>query len=804
MSRLLSNLRISLRSLAKQPTLAGISILAFGLGIGLTTTMYSIVHGALKDLPFEKADRLMHLERNNLAQDINSMEVTLHDYLDWQKAQTTFTGLAAYYQGTMNLSGDGDPPERYSGAFITANGFGLLGVTPALGRLFVTGEDQPGAEPVVILSWKLWQKRYAGDPAIIGRALRVNGATRTVVGVMPDGFLFPIREQIWLPLGLDPVALKRGAGETLEVYGRLKDGVGIDQARAEMAAIAQQLASAYPETNKGVGSVIKPFTEEFVGEEPTLLLYVMLGAVFGVLLIACANVANLLLARAIQRSREVAVRSALGADRRHAIAQWVTEAAILAGAGALLGLGIAAVGVSAFSRAIAPTEPPFWIDIRINLPVLLFVAAITAAASLLAGLVPALKASGSKVTEVLKDEGRGTTGLRIGRLTRGLVVAEIALSAALLVLTGLMIKSVVQLKKADFGVEGDKVYTARIALFPAKYPDVASRRAFLEQVEQGLASLPGVQASGLGSGIPVYGGDGSNFRLEGADYPSESDLPWARKASITTGYFDAFGVRTTAGRAFTSEDRTASLPVAIVNQPFVARHFKEGSPLGKRIGVEGPGGEIVWRTIVGVVPNLYMDGPDNDDPEAFYLPLAQDDAAFVSLVVAGAGDPHQFAKPIQTMVSGLDADLPTYFNRTFAEVVRQQTWFYSVFGTLFMVFGGAALLLAAIGLYGVMAFSVGQRTQEVGIRMAMGAESGSVLQLIFRQGARQILLGLAIGLAFAPLLSRALRMVLFNVSPFDPTIFLAIVAVLSLTGAAACLVPAQRAARVSPMVALRG
>ncbi len=803
MSHFAKDLRFAVRSLAKQPGLSILSILAFALGIGLTTTMFSIVDGALRDLPFERADRLMHLERNNLSQNVESMEVPIHDLLDWRAAQTSFEGLAGFYEGTINLSGDGERPERYEGGFMTANSFDLLGVTPALGRGFAAGEDQPGAQPVVVLGWNLWQVRFGGKADILGQEIRVNGRPRTVIGVMPEGFMFPLNQEIWTTLPHDPALLKRGEGEWLEVYGRLKDGVSLDQASADLARIATQIAEQNPETHKGVGSVIKPYTDEYIGKEPATLLYLMLGAVFGVLVIACANVANLLLSRAVMKSREVAVRSALGASRRRVIVQMVTEALLLASVGAVVGLGLAALGIGLFNRAIAPTSPPFWIDIGIDWTVLVFVAGITLLASVLAGLAPALQATGEKVNEILKDETRGTSSLRLGRLSRGLVVSEIAVSCVLLVLTGLMVKSVTQLKRTSFGVDKEHVFTARVALFEQDYPDLAARQRFFDEVGERLAALPGVTAAALADSLPVGGSSRERFQLDGKAYATEGDQPQARQAAVSAGFFDAVGARLVAGRAFNAGDRAETLPVAIVNQSFVRRFFPEEGPLGKRVGFEVED-ETRWATVVGIAPDLYMAGNDNEDPEGFYLPLAQSDRSFISLVARTDGDPMALANPVRNLVTAIDPNQPLYFVRSLAESIRLETWFYGVFGTLFMVFGAVALFLAAVGLYGVMAFSVSRRTQEVGIRMALGAQAPQVLKLIFRQGAWQLAIGLGIGLAIAPLLSRFLRMALFQVSPWDPSIFALIALVLAGTGIAACMVPAQRAARVSPMVALRG
>ncbi len=809
MSHFVRDVRLAARSLARQPAMALLAILAFSLGIGLVTTMFSITDGALRDLPFERADRLMHLERNNLAQDVDSMEVTYHDLLDWREAQGSFESLAGFYQGTINLSGDGEEPTRYNGAFMTDNAFAALRAKPALGRTFAPGDDGPGSDGVVVLGWKLWQARFGGRPDIVGRTIRVNGTPREVIGVMPEGFLFPIREEIWTTLPHDPARLRRGAGMTLEVFGRLRDGVTADQAAADLSRIAARIAQQHPDTNEGVGAVVKPYTDEYIGSEPKTMLFLMLGATCGVLLIACANVANLLLARAAVKGKEVAVRSALGAGRWRVMQQMMAEALALAGVGAALGVAMSWLGVAAFNRAIAPTDPPFWIDIRLDGAALAVVAVATLVAGLAAGLAPALQATGSRINETLKDDSRGASSLRLGRLSRTLVVAQVAVSCVLLVLTGLMVKSVTRLEVADFGIEKEKVFSARVALFEQDYPDRAARQRFLDDVGQRLAALPGVEATAIADSMPVTGSGSERFELEGKEYRNENDRPEAQLAAVSPSYFSTVGSHLVAGRDFTTGDRDGSPPVAIVNQSFAQRYFGAASPLGKRLGIDGPAEEgadppTLWATVVGVVPDLYMDGTDNEDPEGMYVPLAQHDRSFVSLLARTRGEPLALARPVRAMIKGVDPNQPLYFVRSLGEAIHQQTWFYRVFGTLFMVFGAVALLLAAVGLYGVMSFSVGRRRQEVGIRMALGAEASQVVRLIFRQGARQVLIGLGIGVAIAPLLSHFLRMALFGVSPWDPATFALIVAVLAATGAVACLVPARRAASVSPVVALRG
>ncbi|HEX2251637.1 MAG TPA: ABC transporter permease [Thermoanaerobaculia bacterium] len=805
MDHLLRDLRVAARSLTRHPALAILAVVALSLGIGLTGAMFSIVHGATRELPFERADRLIHLERNNLAEDIESMEVPIHDLLDWREAQTSFEGLAGFYSGTANLASEGQRPERYQGAFISPSAFPMLRVEPRLGRTFLPEEEGPASPAVVILGHGVWQERFGGDPDILGRSVHVNSELHTVIGVMPEGFEFPMSEDLWLPLRLDPAEHPRGSEEqfTLEVFGRLRDGVSREQAALEMATLAERLAEEYPDTNEGVGAVLKPYTEEYIDDEPRRLLMIMLGAVFGVLLIACANVANLLLARASLRTREMAVRTALGARRRRVAAQFLTEALVLSLAGAALGVALAWGGVTAFNSAIAATDPPFWIDIRIALPELAFVVGLALLSSLLAGLAPALQASRVDVNEVLKDESRGSSGLRVGRFSKGLVVAEVALSCGLLVAAGLMIQSVVNLRSLDYGFASDDVFVARVALFENDYPDEASRQRFYEALEERVVGLPGVTAASLTTSAPGLGSWGNRVAIDGRVYARAQDLPFTRYAVVSAGFFETFGAEPVQGRLFDGRDREGAPAVAIANESFVREHLEGIEPLGHRVRLgDGTDEAQPWRTLVGVVPDLAMGGLSDDDQHGLYVPLAQSDASFMTLALRTTGDPLALADPVRREVQRIDPNLPLYFVDSLSGLIVQNNWFYSVFGSIFMVFGMAALFLATVGLYGVMSFAVSRRTHEVGIRMALGSRPGAVVRLMFRQGALQLAAGLLIGLGLALALSRALEMILFRVEPWDPAVFFLVAAALATTGALACLLPARRAATVDPSVAL--
>lgn len=798
----MNDLKVGLRVLRKSPGPSLFAVIALTLGIGLTVMMFSIIYGAmLRGLPFEEPNQLVHLERAQPSRGIESMEVTIHDFTDWRAQQRqSFVDLGAWYTGTVNVA-DRGTPERYDGAFITPSTFPLLGVRPVHGRLF-REEEASSAEPMVaLIGYRMWQDRYEGDPSVVGRVIRMNGAPATIVGVMPEDFLFPFNQQIWVPLRLDPLVLPRGEGMTLEVMGRLRDGVTIDRAMVEMTGIAQRLASEYPQTNAGIAPIIQPFTEEYIGEEPQRLLYTMLGAVFFVLLIACANVANLLMSRAATRTKEVGIRNALGASKTRIVLQFMAEAFLLALAGALAGLALAWVGLRVFNASIADTGPPFWIDIRIDGAAIFFALVITGIAALVSGAIPAYHAARANVNEILKDESRGSSSFRLGRLSKAIVVFEIALSCGLLIAAGLMIKSVTQLKTLDLNFPTE-IFTARIGLMDAAYPDSIARENMQRELMLRLQQVPELESVTLLTALPGLGSGGPEVRIEGIDYDLEGELPFVRGNTIAPNYFETFQVPLLDGRAFSDQDRMDNLPVAIVNQSFAAKYFAGESPLGRRMRF-GRAVDAPWITIVGVVPDMYEGGLEGDVPEAVYTPLAQAPPSFFTIAARTRGEPLAVTQQVRAAVNAIDQDLPIYFVRTLQTAIDQSYWFYSVFGVLFMVFGAAALFLAGVGLYGVMAASVAQRTREVGVRMALGAQAGDVLRMILRQGMIQIAIGIVLGLGLAAAVGNLLALALYEVNPRDPVVFGTIITFLVAAALFACFVPARRATRVDPNIALR-
>jgi predicted permease len=803
---LLKDLKYAGRGLFRTPGVSVIAVLALALGVGLTAIMFSIVYGAIhRGLPYEGADRIMFVGHSVPASGIEVTSVSVHDYLDYRERQRSFEDLAGFYQGTVNIRGP-ERPDRYDGAFIDVNVFDALGVQPLLGRGMRAEDTRTGAPVVAILGHRIWQERYNGSPDVLGTAVTVNGEPGEIVGVMPEGFEFPLRQEVWVPLRLDAVALPRGRGQHLNLFGRLREGVTIDAAMVEFTGLAGQLAAEHPETNEGVLPVIRPYTDQYIGDDVSGLLYTMLATVTLVLLIACANVANLLLARAAVRTRDVAIRTAMGASRWRVVVQLMSEALVLALVGAALGTAIAWVGIGLFDRAVQPTNPPFWLDFRLDGPILLFVVAVTGVAALVSGALPALRASGTDVNSVLKDESRGSSSLQLGRLSRGLVVAEVAMSVALLVASGLMVKSVVTLGRMDYGFPTEDVFTARVALFEGRYPTADDRQRVWHEIEERAAALPGVRAVTMTDALPGLGSNGGRVALDGVSYGSESELPSARWARVSPSFFAAFEADISRGRGFTDQDTRDASPVTVVNESFAARHFAGGDALGRRIRTGGLDSDEPWREIVGVVPDLALEGVGDADPpppDGYYVPLAQHDARFMSLALRATANPLALTAPVRDLVVSVDSDTPIYFVQTLQAAIDENLWFYRVFGSLFAAFGVAALFLASIGLFGVMSFSVSRRTPEMGIRMALGAEARQVRGLILRQGMRQIAIGMLLGTGLALLVARGLEMVVYGSQPWDPATYAIVFALLVLTGLAATLVPALRATRVDPVQALR-
>lgn len=805
MKYLFSDLVSGVRMLVKYPTLSLVAILTLGLGIGLSTTVFCVVNGGMfKGLPFPNQDRIVAVFSTNVSQG-QQLGVSIHDLDVHVARQTSFEAIGAYSSIAVNLSMEEGRPERFPGGFLTVEAFKALGVQPLLGRGFRDGDDKPGAEPILLLSHTLWRDRYGGSPDIVGRSIRANGVQRSVIGVMPPRFAFPILESLWIPLPINSLATRRGEGQRYGVVGLLKPGVSLAEAKAQVGAVAAELEREFPETNRGIGASVMPYTERILGPEITALLLTMFGAGIGVLLIACVNVSNLLVARASLRRREVAVRMALGAARSRIIRQHLTEVLVLATAGGVIGVLLSMLGMQWFTQALTVNPPPFWITFDLDYRIMLFVVGVIVLSSLFAGGLPALHAARVSAGAVLKDDSRSSTSGRLGRFSSGLVIAELAVSCGLLIAAGLMIKSVVQLKTLPMPFAVDNVLTARVDLPRDAYADSAASIRFFEQLLPKLQAVPGVEAATLSDGLPAAGNGAISVQIEGKAYPDASNYPLAREGIVTPGYFETFETPVLNGREFTTSDTAAGQAVAIVNESFARVHFPGVDPIGRQMKRIRPNSNEPWLTIVGVVPDLIMEGIGNNNasPVGYYIPIAQSDVANgVRIAVRTRGDAAAVAPLIRSAVASLDPDLAIYEVSPLRRVIARQTWFYTTFGTFFMAFGICALFLAAAGLYGVMSFAVTQRTREMGVRSALGAQGAQLIGLVMRRSVIQLAIGLVVGLVLALLASGALQPVLYKVNPRDVTVFVAVVVTLAVVSIIASLLPARRVTRIDPVTAL--
>ena len=713
------------------------------------------------------------------------------------------------YDGTVNLAGEEAPPERFDGAFVTANALSVVGVEPILGRVFQEGEDGIDATPRIVLSESVWRSRFAADPEIVGKVIRANGAATEIIGVMPDRFEFPFQAELWLPVPYDANSDSR-TSQFLTPFGRVAAGVELEVVHAAMAQFSERLGEIHPETHRGKELATIPFTERYMPPQITAVMYLMLLSTFGVLLIACANVANLLLARASIRSREVAIRTAMGASRWHVVRQMLAEVGVITSLGGILGVGIAYLGIEAFSASIVSIEKPYWIDMNVDGRAVLFAFGVTAVASLAAGIYPALRASGVGIGSILRDENRGSSSLRLGRFSNTLVIAEVAVSCGLLIAAGFMIKSVANMRSMDFGFESESVLVGRVGLFETEYPTPGDRVRFFEELENRLEAMPGVESGALANIEPGLGGNGWTITVDGDAYQTARDYPVVAGNIVTSGYFDAIGVELLQGRDFLpSEVWDESVTVAIVNESFVSRVLGGRDPLGMRVRIGGEGSPNPFAQIIGVVGDTYIGGGvggiGNDDiePQMMYVPPTALDVRFMSAVLQTAGPPAALAPEMRRVVAELDPNLPVYRLGALSDAIDQSTWAFGLFGSLFTIFGIAALFLATVGLYGVMAFSVNQRRQEMGVRMALGAAPVSIRKMVLGRGAKQLAIGMLLGVGLGYALAGPLSAVTFGVETSDVSVYGAIVMTLGLAGLLATIVPAFAATRTDPVEAMR-
>ncbi len=801
---LFDDVRYGLRMFGRNPGLTVVVILTLAVGIGANTTVFTLVNAVLfRSLPFKDGHRIMYVGCDDTQKSKQDIGISYPDFRDWKKQSKTFQELAAYQPQVMNVSDGERLPERYEGARMTANSLSLLGQKPILGRDFTDQEGEAGAVPVVLLGYGIWNVRYGGDPNILGRSIRINEVPTTVIGVMPEGLKFPMNADLWLVLTPAAELEKRDARD-IEVFALLAPERSREQAQTEMAVISRQLAAEYSKTNAGISAWVKTFNEEFNGGRIRVAFLALLGAVGFVLLIACANVANLLLARSVARTREMSIRAALGANRGRMIRQLLVESVLLAVAGGVSGVFLAMWGVRTFDLAVANTGKPSWIQFVMDYTVFGYVAGICLLTGILFGLAPALNCSKLDLHETLKEGARGSAGgARSRRLSGALVVTEIALALVLLVGAGLMNRSFLKAYGIDIGINPKNLLTMRLTLSNKKYASPEARLAFFEQLLPRLAAVPGVESAAVASSPPAQGAFRWQFLLDGQPPVEEAKRPVTGALVVNPAYFRTVGVRPLRGRDFEEADGQPGKPFVIVNQSFAARYWPRQDPLGKRIHIfrdHWP----EWVTVVGVTPNIRQRDPSRPELDpVVYVPYRQEPLRSGTIVVRARIAPSALASDLRKEVSKMERDLPVYAVLTMEELLTQQRWAWRVFGSLFAIFAGIALLLSAVGIYALMSYSVSQRTQEIGVRMALGAGTGKVLLLVLKSGLRQLALGIVIGLAGALAVSRTIASLLIQITPTDPVTFTTVSALLIAVAVTACLIPARRAMKVDPVIALR-
>jgi putative ABC transport system permease protein len=802
------DVRYAARGFLKTPGFTLVALVALALGIGANTAIFSVVNAVLlRTLPYKQADRLVAVWEHNRAGTREHNPVAPRNFLEWQAQSKSFDEQAAFYDTRFNLTGTGDPVE-VPAQVATGNLFKTLGADALVGRTFAPDDGEPGRDSVVVIGYGFWQRQFGGARDVVGKTVALNGRKATIIGVMPPDFKWFVKEnsrggkpaELWTPTKFT-VAQAQKTGRFVSTVARLKDGVTLDGARAEMNAIASRLEQANPDFNKNWGVALVPLREQLAGELKTPLL-VLLGAVAFVLLIACANVANLLLARAASRSKEIAIRAALGAGRVRVIRQLLTESLLLSLAGGALGLLLAAWGVG----ALVALSPPNLIgsqEVGVSLPVLGFTFGVSLLTGVVFGLMPALEAARFDPNEALKETGRGNTGgARSRRARAALVVSEIALALVLLVGAGLMIRSFTRLQAVDPGFDPKNLLTMRVEVPPTKYKEDGQFVNFFRHATEQLASLPGVRSVAVVNYLPIGGGLGSNtdFTIEGRPAPAAGDAPDTDVRVVDENYFRTMGIPVVSGRTFTTQEGTEDRHTIIINDSFARKYFPGESPIGKRITVDMMDNPQP-NEIVGVVGDARYARLDDEHHPMVYWTHPQLTYPAMSFVVRTEGDPLSLAEPARRQIQAIDGDQPV------ADVRTMESWIgesvsRARFGTLLLgVFASVALLLAAVGIYGVMAYTVTQRQHEIGIRMALGAQRRDVLRLVARQGMTLALAGVCLGLLGAFALTRVMASLLYGVSATDPATFAGIALLLTAVALLACLAPARRATRVDPMIA---
>jgi putative ABC transport system permease protein len=805
MDSFLKDIRYGVRALLKHWGFTAVAVITLALGIGSSTAIFTVVNGALlRGLPYKSPERLYHLWENTPQKDFARREFSYPDYQDYLQNQVC-EGIAGYTGGGAIMTGRGEP-ERLAALSATANFFSVLGVDPVIGRTFQPGEDKPGAPRVTVLTYAMWQRRFGGDPGIIGQSLTLNGDSYTVVGVLPASFQFALRPaDLWRPYQPTEAQLTRRGLHGTNLIGRLKPGISAAQAQSELSVIASRIERDHNQSHAGTGMILVPLQEQVVGQVKPVLL-VLLGAVGFVLLIACANVASLLLTRSLGRQKEVAVRVALGATRWRVIRQLLTESVLLALIGGAAGLLIAYWGVGALVAVLPDNQLnalPFLKSLQIDGRILAFSCGLSLLTGLVFGLAPAVQSSRLDLNEVLKEGGRNTAGGAGHRLRSALVMTEIALAVVLLVGAGLMMKSLLRLLQANVGFNPENVLTLTVALPAGKYSDASRQVNFFEQLKERVQSLPGISGAGTVDKLPLQAGNTTRFIVEGDPIPPPGQEIEANFRVVDESYFQTLGVPIVAGRMFDQRDRADAPGVVIINKSTADKIFAGRDPIGRRLAYTG--GQSTPDLIVGVVGDVKIGGLDDAIRPVAYYPYRQNPSPATNLVVRTNADPTALAGAVRNEIRTLEPDVALFNVSPMEQLISNSpAAFMRRFPALLIgIFAGVALLLASVGIYGVVSYSVSQQTHHIGVRMALGAQASDILKMVLGQGLVLALLGVAIGVVAALALMRLLRSLLYEVGANDPATFTLVVGTLFVVVLLACYIPARRATKVDPLVALR-
>jgi len=801
---LAQDLRFALRMLRRKPWFSAAIVLTLSLGMGVNTTVFSLVNAVLyKPLPFPGGERLVMVFASNPSARRENIGVSYADFRDFRQA-SSFERLEAFSGQGVSLGERGNPPERYRGMRVTAGMFDMLNTKPVAGRGLRSDDEKPGSDPVILIGYGVWKDRYGNDPTVIGRVVRANEKPAVIIGIMPEGFKFPNNEDLWMNIVPNADSENRNLRD-YRLVGMLKTGVAISEAHADLAVIARRLEKDYPATNKDHTVTIQTFHQAMNGGPIRLVFLLMLGAVGFVLLIACANVANMLLSRAVERTREVSIRAAMGASRWRVVRQLLVESILLSLMGGVLGLGLARFGIAAFGRAVENVGKPYWIDFSMNYVVFGYFALLTVGAGIVFGIAPALSASRINLNETLKEGSRSSGGVHGGYLSGALVVFQFTLAVVLLSGAGLMMRSFLVAQNEFAGMNGAQVLHTRINLPQSRYGKPAERQQFFERLLPRLASIPGVRSAALTSNTPGQGFAGWRFELEGKPIAEAQKRPAAMGIIVSRGYLSLLGLSLLRGRDFEDPDGLPGKEAVIVSTKFATRFFPNQDPVGRQMRLFDRDNKArPWMTIVGVAPDLRQHNPsDPSNDPVILVPYRFESSSSMSVMLRTQGLPTTLTSSIRKEVQQIDQDLPLFDTRTLQEQFERQRWYLRVFGTLFLIFAVVAMGMAAVGIYAVMAHAASRRTREIGVRMALGAGVGSILRLVLARGVKQLVLGMVLGLAAALAVCRLMSGMLFMVSPNDPVTFIAVALTLSAAGLAATWVPARRAARLDPVKALR-